>query len=67
MENILTFAGCIQLAFALWGADRIATAPRLVLGLVIFAVLVGAVRRILKEMAAAPKRGTPVRRITRIV
>lgn len=63
MENILTFAGCIQLLVALWDFDKFARMPRLFLGLIVFALLVYAVRQVLKERNPAPKRRTPVRRI----
>ena len=68
MENILTVAGSIQLLLSLFSADRMAAAPGLIFGILVFAILVSAVRQILKEMAVpAKKRGAPVRKLARIV
>jgi hypothetical protein len=66
MEHILTAAGCSQLLLCLWSTDRIATAPALVIGILVFAALIGRVRAVLKERAPPPKRRVAPRKIVRM-
>ncbi len=62
MENILTFAGCSQLLLSLWDFEKFARMPSLFLGLIVFAILVHAVRQVLKDQNPAPKRRAPAKR-----
>jgi hypothetical protein len=62
MENILTIAGCSQLMLSLWAMDALAAPPAIALGIILFIVLVGAVRQVLRDRkAAAQARRSPVR------
>ena len=68
MENILTIAGISQVMLSLFAHDRYATAPTLVLGIMVFGGLVLTVREILKEEPpVTTRRPAAPRRLTRIV
>lgn len=68
MENILTIAGLSQVMLSLFAHDRFATAPALVLGIMVFGGLVLTVRQVLKEDApVAPRRPGVPRKLARVL
>ena len=67
MENVLTFAACSQLLLSIWVMDWMATAPGIILGVIVFALLVRAVRQVLEERKREAQPASKVRKAPRVL